>query len=457
MFAKCVCEFVREERGGGTIMGLFWFMVLVGICGLAVDSTNGVRNRTMLQATADSAALAAAIDLPSADAAKATAVSYSVENMPDAAYGNVLLPGDVEVGTFDWDSRTFSPGGIVPDAVRVRLHQTAANSNPVEVNFLRIAGYDTWDVNVEAVAQRFIPDCLNDGLIARGLVDISSNNGFVNKICIHGQQGVRMQNHNSYEIGVNVSMPDMNGQLGIPTGGMESNPGLPTALREQSLDPRLVNHVDEMMVKLLDLNPTILPSYITFRGPTDIIEKTKNFNFTNMQEGHVYHISCSSNQTVGIPGGTELRNVVIISDCQIGVGVGVYMHDVVLGSRADGNPGQGGGNGGTTSGGGGSGVENATINMSSSVVLGNPTDDCAPGGGVVILSNASVHFGAGTTFHGVQIIAAGDVDLTAAQFGINGINVQTGGNITLTSNNAFGLCSGGAPSIAEVPYYRLVH
>ena len=50
-----------DDRGAGTIFGLMWFMVIVGICGLAVDITDGFRNRTMLQATADSAALAAVI------------------------------------------------------------------------------------------------------------------------------------------------------------------------------------------------------------------------------------------------------------------------------------------------------------------------------------------------------------------------------------------------------------
>ena len=57
MLRKRVYEFFREEFGGGTIFGLLWFILIVGICGLAVDTTNGFRNKTMLQATADTAAL----------------------------------------------------------------------------------------------------------------------------------------------------------------------------------------------------------------------------------------------------------------------------------------------------------------------------------------------------------------------------------------------------------------
>jgi hypothetical protein len=46
MNTVCVSGFCRDERGGGTIMGLFWFMMLVGITGLAVDTTDGFRTRT---------------------------------------------------------------------------------------------------------------------------------------------------------------------------------------------------------------------------------------------------------------------------------------------------------------------------------------------------------------------------------------------------------------------------
>ena len=64
-------KFLSDEHGAGTIMGLLWFMLLVGITGMAVDVTNGFRNRTMLQATADAAVLAGAIDLPAAAVTRA--------------------------------------------------------------------------------------------------------------------------------------------------------------------------------------------------------------------------------------------------------------------------------------------------------------------------------------------------------------------------------------------------
>jgi len=61
-------KFLVDELGGGTVMGLLWLILLVGITGVAVDLINGSRNHTMLQATADAdaAALGGAIDLPAA-------------------------------------------------------------------------------------------------------------------------------------------------------------------------------------------------------------------------------------------------------------------------------------------------------------------------------------------------------------------------------------------------------
>ncbi len=88
-------KLLNDELGGGTVMGLLWVALLVGITGLAVDNINGLPIRTMLQATADAdaAALGGAIDLPAAAAAVTSAVAYSAGNMPAALYGSVLKAG----------------------------------------------------------------------------------------------------------------------------------------------------------------------------------------------------------------------------------------------------------------------------------------------------------------------------------------------------------------------------
>ena len=58
--------------------------------------------------------------------------------------------------------------------------------------------------------------------------------------------------------------------------------------------------------------------------------------------------------------------------------------------------------------------------------------------------------------HGLQTIAAGRVELGARDNGIHGISVQAGDDIALTSNNIFGLCSGGSDGVFPRTVYHLV-
>jgi len=437
MICAPVTRFLADQRGAGTIMGLLWFMLLVGITGMAVDTTDGFRNRTMLQATADAAALAGAIDLPDQAAVVATAVTYAAENMGAEINGSVLDPADVRIGLWDGATRSLDIGAALPDSVMVTVRRSEANNNPVPVNFLRIVGLTNWNVQARAVAQRFIPECLKDGLIARGIVDISSNNGFVNQICVHGQQGVHMQNHNFFESGVTVSMPDPGSQLTIPAVGMASNPGLPEALRENILDPRMVNHIDEIMLELLDRNSPIIPSYINTALPVLVVDE--KFKLANAQPGRIYHVVCKPNKNTLIAANSILTEVVIVAECEIKINAGATITSAVLASRSGGN-----GN-----------IGKANVGIAANVQLGLP-DNCAEGGGVQIFSNATIHTASSTKIDGVQMVAKGDIELGARSVGINGISAQAGGNITLTSNNQFGLCSGGAPNLFTVKYYRLV-
>jgi Flp pilus assembly protein TadG len=441
-------EFANNEAGGGTIMGLLWFALLVGITGMAVDVTDGLRNRTMLQATADATSLAAAIDLPNDAAAVATAVAYSVDNMGAEINGSVLDPADVRVGLWDPVTQALDTTSATPDAVMVTVRRAAENANPLPANFLRIMGLQTWNVRAQAVAQRFIPGCLRDGLVAREMVDMSSNNGFVNQICIHGNEGVNIQSNNYFETGVNVSMPSMS-MLELPNSGMTSNIGLREALRENYLDPRMVNHVDEIMVDMVAMQDYVMPDYIHTdgicvgfncdSGNKQVIEVDEKFDLGTALPGRIYHVICKPNKVARIPNNSAIANVIIIAECEIHIGSGATIFSSVIGSRSGGN----------------GKISKANIVISANVQLGKP-DNCNPGGGVQLFSNATIHTAASTSIDGVQLVAAGDIDLGARDMGINGISAQSGGTITLTSNNMFGLCSGGAPNLFTVDYYRLV-
>jgi len=450
MLRGYACQFRTDETGAGTIMGLLWFMLLVGITGMAVDVTDGFRNRTMLQATADAAALAGVIDLPDRSAAVATAVAYAADNMGEDINGSVLDPDDVRVGLWDPATQSLDTTSAFPDAVMVTVRRSAENANAVPVNFLRIIGLQTWNVVAQAVAQRFIPGCLRDGLIAREIVDMSSNNGFVNEICIHGEQGVDIQSNNYFETGVNVSMPKIPEMLEIPASGMDSNIGLPPALRENYLDPRMVNHITEITDAFLALNTVsatamtaaVMPSYIDMTKA--VIVTDNRFNFAAAIPHRVYHVQCQPMRNLVLPAGILLDKIVLIADCQITIGANSTVWDSVLISRSGPNPGNGGMN-----------IGDANITVAAGVQLGKP-DNCGEGGGVQLFSNATIHTSSSTSIDGVQMVALGDIFLGARAMGVNGISAQSGGTIKMTAQNMFGLCSGAVGGLFTVPYYRLV-
>jgi Flp pilus assembly protein TadG len=443
MLRTLAYRFVKDELGGGTIFSLLWFVLLVGICGLAVDITDGFRSRTMLQSTADSSALAGAIDLPVTSDVVLSAVDYSEQNMGTTGYGSVLMPEDITPGAWDHETRIFTPEAAVApgtplDAVHVMVHQGADNGNALATNFLRIIGLTSWNVKAQAIAQRFIPECLTDGLVAREIVDMSSNNGFVNRICVHGQMGVDMQSNNYFELGVSVSAPDL-----TLIDAENNNVGLEDAKREDILDPRMVDHVDEIIQGVLDKDPKVTPSYIDLNEA--VIVTDNHFNFNNAIPGRIYLVQCQPMRNLVLPAGILMDRIALIADCQITLGANSTVTNSLIASRSGPTP------GGNTN----LNLGDANITAAAGVQLGVP-DNCAAGGGVQLFSNATMNFSSTTSFDGVQLVAAGDISLGARDQGINGISAQSGGNIYMTSNNMFGLCSGGAPNLFTVDYYRLV-
>jgi hypothetical protein len=440
-------SFAADETGGGTIFGLFWFAVLVGICGLAVDITDGLRTRTMLQSTADSSALAGVIDVPHSDAAIATAVTYAAANMNIDDNGDVLNPSDVVIGRWDQPTKSLDTSAIDPDAVMVTVWRGAANSNAVPVNFLRIIGLQTWNVRAQAIAQRFIPDCFRkDGLIAAETVDLSSNNYFGPETCVHGEEGVNIQSGNFFDPEARVSMIDL-ADLELPSSGMEGNPGLKDVLLEERLYPKLVEKLDEMMDGYLSPeNPeSVLPDFINRELPVITVTKVQNFDYNTLEPGRVYHFKCPNSTTNMQINGVEIHDVVIVADCTISFGSGAYVHDAYIASRAASK----------IDGGSDSVRELAAISAAANVQFG-VADNCAPGGGVQLLSNSSMQTSSTTTINGVQMVAKNDIRLGSRDGGVNGISAHAGGNIFLSSNNLFGLCRGGADIPFPIWYYRLV-
>lgn len=438
--ASRIRNLLRDERGGYTVWALTWFMIYLAIGGLAVDATNAYRNQALLQSTADSAALAAVMSLPDQVDSIIEALAVAGDNM-DAGYnGAVLKADDITFGSWDYGTKTFTPGAGTPNAVHVVTRRAEANANPVGMSMLHILalfGLDPqWDISAEAVAVGFVPSCLNDGFVAQGRVFYRSNNSWYGEICIHGQDdGVAMRGGNHYDPDVRVSMGDLGG-LDAPGSAYDDvkdnlvhGDAYPKdvantfviidALRDL---PNEYNEIWGFMYRDDGAGGRIMPAYET-SAPSG----------NNPWEPYtVYDINCTG--TLKLSKKEVLENVVIIASCRIHASSDLSSGNVVLASSYVGGA--------------------ASIHLAAKSGLGY-ADDCAPGGGAEIYTPGDIHMAAKGEWHGVRMISGGDIKFTANNIGIWGISVQAAGDIDLTSNNEFGLCSGGVPGPVS-RQYRLV-
>ncbi len=420
------------DEAGGVGWSLVWTVIFLICGGLAIDGANAWRVRAMLQATADVAAHAGAMQLPSKAGALAETLRIAQVNLPPDRHGEVITADMVEVGRWDAVTRTLDTASPFPNAVRTRAARSTGNGNRVDTFLLRLAGFTAWDVGAESVVQRFIPGCIRNGLVARGWVETSSNNTYRNRICVHGQSGVKLASNSIFEAGVKVTMPDLS-DLQMPPSGWTSNVGIADALGEGFLEPRLVSLLPTIIPDLADINSPFQPGYIQASPGTVVDVEEKDWDGTVITAGNVYNVTCHGGNPLTI-GGATIERVVIVTNCRVNLDSGLKLYDATIA---------------TTN------TSAMSFTGSSGVELGRP-DDCAAGGGAQLLTLGGVHFAAQMVYHGSEVVAVGDADMAAQVGGINGISVQTGGDINLTSNNSFGLCPGEADQVYTGDYYRLV-
>ncbi len=430
---------LRHEGGGATIWMIFWMIAFVIFGGVSVDSANGWRVRAVLQSTADAAVLAAAIQLPDQATSRSAALAIAESNMAAADHGGVLAANDVKYGAWNAATKSFTEGAAPNDTVLVTVRRGAANGNPLPTYLLRLSGIFSWNVGAQAVAQRYFPACLNDGLVARGFVNISSNNHFSGDICVHGQRHVAVNNNNFWALTVSVSMPALENFV-IPGGGWASNTNIDKVLVEEWFDPKLVDQIDAIIAGIRNRAPEWTPAYINAALPVITVNGVNNFNPATLIQGRIYVINCNGpNNNINVGNNAVVTKVVLIANCKFSLGNNASYSNAVIASTA----------------GVASNLQERLITIGQGTTLG-ANDSCAYGGGVTLLSTASIDGAAGSRYFGVQAVAKGNISLAAGQNAIEGLQAQAGGNISLTSNNVIGSCTGGVDSF-KVAYYRLVH
>ena len=412
---------VADESGGMTVFGLYITLIALVIGGLALDVSNAIRMRTMLQMTADSAAHAALVvrETGTVEEAQAAAMDVVEGIMPSALYGATVLASDIVFGTWDDTTGTFTANPASRSAVLVDANQIAERNNSIGVFLMQFVGRDSWNILRRSVFTTYLPACFREGLVAEEYVAVSSGNYYEKGFCIHANDFVELNSGNTFEDGVIVSMPDQTDVV-LPTSGMDSNPGLPAALRDGSYHLRIVERITEIIAGVQDSTSAYYPAYLTSATPVVLDSKGK-ITSAAWTEGRIHVLTCkNSKNMVPVEAGTILRNGVLVTNCTISFGQGSILENVVMVNSS---------------------TEVDSFTAAQGLQLGRD-DNCATGGGAQLVTLGGVKIPQGLKLFGGQILAAGDVSFTSDAGGYEGGSVVAGGHIEGTTNSLMGACGG---------------
>lgn len=429
---RSIRRFCRAEDAAITAYALFMFAASVLLASYAIDVTNVESQRTLMQATADSAAHDALVmrEFNSRDDAVAAAVARVQAMMPEGTFGSTVKPEDVVFGAWDTRTRTFSADPDARTAVQVTLRRTSATGNPVMSYLMRLVGVPSFDVAMTSTFATYQPQCLREGFVAEGVVDLQSNNNYLDGFCIHSNTYVSLNSNNYFEPGTVVSMPDLS-LLDLPASGYDTNIGLNEALRQGSINIKVLRRIQKILNEVSNPSSPYYPAYLT--DPTPITLAKSRIDATDLVPGHVYKWSCNTSNGGTIVNGTVVSNVVIIADCDVTLGNGAAMEDAILLTSS---------------------TSAKSINSPSGFRLGKD-DHCAPGGGARIATLGGMDFAADLEIYGSQLLAKGDIVFAAKADGIEGASMVSDGTISGTSNMSMSYCNGGVDEFTA-EYFQMV-
>ena len=170
---------LADEGGAVIVIVTVVLAVLIGFAGIVIDLGHLFVVRSTLQNAADSASLAAAASLRyGPDEARNQAQLLAQYHAVDGTLITLVL-ADIELGTWDEGSKTFTV--LAPDqeanadSVRVTSQRSSARNNPISLFFIRIFGHETSDVRAMAVAH--YEPALCGGIIGETKITFNSSTG----------------------------------------------------------------------------------------------------------------------------------------------------------------------------------------------------------------------------------------------------------------------------------------
>jgi Flp pilus assembly protein TadG len=147
-------------------MAIIWIsavvLMVVAFGSFAVDYGRVSLAKTELQTAATAAARAAAANLSGGvTAAQTAAVTIASKNTVDGVPVSLDATTDMEFGTWDDTTRTFTvltgTARAGATAIRVTLGRTAARGNAIQLQLGRVVGMTQCDVNASAIARTSPP------------------------------------------------------------------------------------------------------------------------------------------------------------------------------------------------------------------------------------------------------------------------------------------------------------
>jgi len=445
--------FYGDERGMVTHFALVVMILVILFSGLSLDSTNAWRTKFMLQTAADATAHAAIIELQDAGNA-------NVDNNGKNSIRNLVLPlananltsdsknsaitwSDIEFGVWDTSARTFTETNSNVDAVRVVARRSSAASNALPTMLLRVAGLQSWNIEVESVAYLMTEDCGVADISTNGFFSVTSNNDFYNAYCVEAALGIDLNNGNEFDDDNVLFVTDFS-DIGFPSSAsMSSIVGRGTSTSSAGLtygdifqtkpdiSAPYVADVETLGDNYLNPYWDAQPAYVNTASAVIQIA-AKDVKYTAFAPGRIYEVTCGgSDGTKGqFFNNAYVTEVVIVSECKLQLGRNSVFEDVILVSRDTGNK---------------------SIYAASGVQLGMD-DSCADGGGVRIYTAGSVSSAANLSVYGAFISAAGDVNVASGSNGVEGLTIYANGDVSFSSQATFGVCKDPSVSSGDVAY-----
>lgn len=410
-------HFLKNENGVVTVLSLFLVTALLIIFGLSVDYANGIRLKAQMQAAADAAALAAAIDLPDKNLATKEGLSIAKTNLPTAEHGGVVISSDFEYGQWDSNQSKFNVGGEPYNAVRVTANRNNNRNNPMGTYMLKLAGVASFNVSASSIALARPDDsCEDGGFFSADKIYSGSNNNYLNGFCLYGNKGVKVSSDNSFETGVKVAMSNLSD---LEKGG--KNKGLSDALIENTYSLVLPSLVSGTIKDMENGTFSGLPSFITF-GP---VKLDKIEDKTKLQENTLYIVK----DVADLGSDKTRKNIAIVAKKEVKVGSNNTLHNVVFATHDK-------------------------ILFGSNNEIGLNTYCNSGEFNSYIFSSSNIEFGSNNTIRGVQMASREEIKLGSELGMVEGVHAEALGAFDYGSADNYSGCAGRLKSSFANPQYN---